>query len=187
MRFINQFIADFVDQPKHLFFRKYLLLPVIVFLGWATIATAYEQTYDAGDLDKVSGQVSSIDEVTTRVINKPAYKRKKKELRLYLKDFPEYFRLTDSFNYTPVIDKLKVGDEVQVYVRKPYLAFMGMGKRTDIYQLEYQGETLVHLSELKQKSTGGVVAIGTIGTIAFTAFYLHHRRKGRRKVAKVVT
>jgi hypothetical protein len=184
MGFIKQFITDFVHQPKHLFFRKYFLLPSILFLGWVTIANAFEQTYDTGDLDRISGQIASMEEVTTSVINKPAYKKKRKELRVYLKGVPEYFRLTDSFDYSPVTDKLKVGEKVHVYIRKPYLAALGMGKLIDIYQLEYQGETLVHLSDVKQEFPGSI-AIGAIGTILLSAFYLHQRRK--RKTVKVVS
>ncbi len=184
MRLIKLFITDFAHQPRHVFFRKYFLLPVTLFLGWVTIGTAYEQLYDLNDLDRITGRVALVEEVTTKVIDKPAYKKEEKELRLYLESHSVYFRLTDSFNYTPVIDRLKDGEVVQIYVRKPYLAYLGMGKRSDIYQLEYQGETLLHLSDKKQNVTGAIV-IGAIFTIAFSAFYLYHRRKEKRNMPKV--
>lgn len=183
MTYLKQFFNDFLNQPKHLFFRKYFLLPVIVFLGWITLGSVFERSYETKDLIRISGRVISIQEVTTKVIDKPAYKGKEQELRIYLSNSTEYFRLTDSYNYQHILNLLNNGDTVQIYIRKSHLVPLGMGKQTDIYQLEQQGKVLFDLRERKQSSKG-ITIIGAISTLGFLTFYLYHKRKVKQSLTK---
>ncbi|GAA4433787.1 hypothetical protein GCM10023188_23810 [Pontibacter saemangeumensis] len=175
MKYIKQFFRDFIALPKHLFFRKYFLLPVNVLFVWITIGNILEMNYGVDDLKKITGKVEYNEVVTTRIINKPLYKGREQELRLKLHNYPEYYRLTDNFFIGEVAGKLMIGDSVTVYYRSWFQTLLGFGRQTDIYQVEYHEKTLFELSD-RQRNAKGLALIGAMATLLFFPIYLHYKR-----------
>jgi hypothetical protein len=151
---MRQIVKDFYDLPKHTFVLKYTLPFIIILFIWFAIGNSVELIYKKNNLKFVKGSIISIDNVIIKVINKPLYKGKKYELRLRLNNYPDYFRLSDEFNYDNIIKSLRIGDTVTIYYRNKYLVPLTSGIQTDIYQLEFRNKILFDLIQRKQNSKG---------------------------------
>ena len=159
------------------FFVKYLLPFVLVFFAWALIGNLIEITYSKENLVRVTDKILSVNNVITKVVNKPLYKAKKHELRLYLENQDDYFRLNEKYKYENFIDKLKKGDSVTVFFRPKYLVPIGMGRQKDIYQLESGNKVLFDISARK-KNSKGIVLVSSIALLIFgTLRYVAKKQK----------
>jgi hypothetical protein len=154
------------------YYIKYFLPVFLIFFTWVVIGNLIELNYKKDNLIKITGRIININEaVSTKRKNSQDY-----ELRLYLNNYPEYFRILDNFKYDKIQKKVKLGDEVQIYFRPKYLVPLGMGRQTDIYQLERKNEILLDLSERKRKSKGFIV-ISLIFLLIFGALHYFAKRK----------
>jgi hypothetical protein len=97
-----------------------------LFLGisWGFI----ESNYKKDNLCRINGIVIKINEVQARNTKKT----QDYELRLYINNYPKYFRITDSFKYESILKKVTIGDKISIYYRPKYLVLLGMGRQTDI-------------------------------------------------------
>ena len=178
MKYIKQFFSDFGNLSKREFSTKYLLPPVTILFIWVTLGNIFELTYSKHDLEFKKGAIIDFGQIVTKVIDKPLYKGKEQEFRILIENYPAYFRLTDNFDYTPLLDNLKVGDTVTIYYRKKYLVPLGFGRQTDIYQLEYKNQIIFDLTERKNNSIG-LVLMGAIASIIFGGLYVYRRKKSQ--------
>ncbi len=159
-------------EDRWRFYVKYFLPIFLIFFFWVLIGNLIEQNYKKDNLTKITGRVVNVNEaITTKRKNSNDY-----ELRIYLNNYPQYFRILDNFKYENIQKKIKIGDEVQIYFRPKYLVPLGMGRQTDIYQLENKNEILLDISERKRKSKGSIV-ISLISIIVFGALYYFGKRK----------
>ena len=163
-------------EARWIFYVKYFLPVFLIFFSWVVIGNLIELNYKKDNLIKISGEIININEVVS-------IKRKNSqdyELRLYLNNYQKYFRILDNFKYDNIQKKIKIGDEVQIYFRPKYLVPLGMGRQTDIYQLESKNEILLDLSERKRKSKG-LIVISLIALTIFGAAYYFAKRKINKK------
>jgi hypothetical protein len=159
-------------EDRWKYYVKYFLPVFLIFFFWVLVGNLIELNYKKENLTKITGRIISINEaVSTKRKNSQDY-----ELRLYLNNYPKYFRILDNFKYDKIQKKVKRGDEVQIYFRPKYLVPLGMGRQTDIYQLESKNVILLDLSERKRKSKGFIV-ISLIFLIIFGALYYFAKRK----------
>ncbi len=161
--------------------RKYLLLPIILFFVWIVIGNFYELNCTKNDLKAIKGTIIDSKEVAVSVARKRINNGKRKELRLVLNNYPNYFRLTDSFQYLDIINSLKIGDTVTIYYRKKYLVPLGFGHETDIYQLEHNNKVLFDISKRKQNSKG-IIFVAGLAVVLFSGMFLYYN--WRRKIVK---
>ena len=152
MKFLDfsTYETRWIYESRWNFYVKYILPVVIIFFSWSVVGSLIELNYKKDYLTKISGRVIKVNEaITTKRKNLKDY-----ELRIYLNNYPKYFRITGNFKYNNFQKKIKIGDEVQIYFRPMYLVLLGMGTQRDIYQLENKHEILLDLSERKRKSKG---------------------------------
>ena len=169
---MKQLFTDSKKLTSQQFAIKYLLFPIILFFSWVTVGNIIEQNYAKADLNRITGQVDSL-------IIAPIYfdkNGKGKELRIFIKSSPEYFRLTNNFNYQKIIDQISKEDAITIFYRQENQLKWGFGKQADIYQLEYNGSVLYDLSKRHENSFKITLATG-IGTLVFLGLYAFYRFK----------
>lgn len=150
----------------------YFLPIVIVFFTWVIVGNIIELNYRKENLNNITGQIINIKEIQTR----NSRKNQDFELRLYLDNYKKYFRITDNFKYQKIEKKLKIGDEIKIYFRPKYYVLFGLGKQTDVYELQHKNETLFNISERKRNSKGSI-KISLIVVLIFGSVYYFARRK----------
>ena len=167
-----KFFKDFWSLSRWEFYVKYFLLFILIVFSWMLIGNLIEVNYRKDYLNKVKGRIMIIGENLTR-----DYKKNQEyELVIYLDNYPKYFRITDNYKYQNIKKKLKFGDEVEIYFRPKYLVAFGLGKQTDVYQLEYKKEILFDLSKRKRNSKG-LIIISLIFLLIFGSVYYFANRK----------
>jgi hypothetical protein len=165
MNKIRTFFSDIGTLSRWDFYVKYFLPVLIIAFSWILIGDLIELNYSKNNLNKITGTIENIEEVLIQG------KREYNELRISLNNYPKYFRITDNFKYQNIQEKLKIGDEIQIYFRPKYLVPFGLGKETDIYQLEYKKEILYDIAKRKKNSKGLIVFSLIALTIFGTAYY----------------
>jgi len=106
-----------------------------VFFTWVLIGQIIQSRLTARDLIKVTGIIDDTREVATHVRKKLFYTSKDIELRIYLKDTPEYFRIMDVYKYQQFRRQIKSGDTAEIYIRPKWLVPLGLGYRNDVFQM----------------------------------------------------
>ena len=171
-----KFFKDIWSLSRWEFYVKYFLPFFLIFFSWVLIGNLIEINYTKDYLKKVKGRIVIINENLTQ----DSKKKQNFELIIYLDNYPKYFRITDNFEYKNIEKKLKLGDEVEIYIRPKYFVAFGLGKQTDIYQLEYNKEILFDLSQRKRNSKG-LIIISLIFLLIFGSVYYFANKKLRFK------
>ncbi|MBL7733145.1 MAG: hypothetical protein JNM88_18380 [Chitinophagaceae bacterium] len=106
-------------------------------------------------LIKVEGIVD-----TTIEVKKKKYKSMKYdyELRIFLQDTNEYFRLTGNYNYPAFKDQVSGGDKATIWIRPKWLVPLGMGYRNDIFQMLVNDKIVFDISKRKRNSGKIIIA-----------------------------
>ncbi len=171
-----KFFKDFWSLSRWEFYVKYFLPFILIVFSWTLIGNLIEVNYRKDYLNKVKGRIVIINENLTKDYrNNQDY-----ELVIYLDNYSNYFRITDNYKYKNIQKKLKFGDEVEIYFRPKYLVAFGLGKQTDIYQLEYKKEILFDLSQRKRNSKG-LIILSLIFLLIFGSVYYFANKKLRSK------
>ena len=89
----------------------------------------------------ITGRISDREVVFVQG-TKPQYKHY--PMVINLDNFDQQFRLMDVYSTTfpDIENQVNIGDTVKIYYRTKLQAFIGFGKRFDIYQLEKNGEVI---------------------------------------------
>ena len=132
--------------------------------------------YSKESLNSVTGKVISIDNIVTKIINKPAYRRKKTELRIVLENHDGYFRLTDNYRYENILQVVKKGSNLTIYTRPKYLVPIGMGKQNDIYQMELNDSVLFSIKH-RNRNSKKLIWTSSIFLGIFGSAYFFSKRK----------
>lgn len=128
-------------------------------LIWVLIGKIVQSRMTIGDLVKVTGIVDSSKEITTRVRKRYLYTHKDMELRIYLKDTSEYFRIMDVYKYSQFRGQIKNGDTAEIYIRPNWLVPLGMGYRNDVFQLNINGQTIFDISQTRKNENGQIIVL----------------------------
>lgn len=159
--------AGFKKVKRNQFARKYFSIPVILFLGWITIGNIIEQNYGLADLNRITGPIDRLI-TTSKQFNKSG---KEKELRIFLKNSPGYFRLTNNFDYQKIPYQISRGDAITIFYRKKNQLKWGFGRQADIYHLQHNGHVLFDLRKRQESSFKITIATGTLILIGLFIFY----------------
>ncbi len=98
---------------------------------------------------------------------KPQYKHYPMVIRL--DNFDQEFRLMDVYNknFADIENEINIGDTVKIYYRTQMQAFIGFGKRFDIYQLEKNRQVIFPFEVTKRQN------IFTFKSMLFLAVFFY--------------
>ena len=171
MNKVKRFFFDFWNLPRRDFYVKYFLPFILIIFSWFLIGGLVEMNYEKANLNQISGYIIGINETLVS-----DYKSQHSELRIYLNNYPKYFRITDNYKYQNFIENLRLGDKILIYYRPIYLVPIGAGRQTDIYQLECKNKILFDLKNRKRNSKG-LIIISSISLLFFGIFYYFARKR----------
>jgi hypothetical protein len=142
---------------------------------WVLIGQLIQTNLTIDKLVKVSGTIDQAIEVSK-------YRRKSYskdyELRIFLKDTTEYFRLMDIYKYDHFRELINNGDTAEVYIRPKWLVPLGLGYRNDIFQMTLNGQTIFEISQTKRNGNGIIiVSLIAIPIFLFLPRYLKRKRR----------
>ena len=175
MKFFNFFSTiktEWIYEKQWIFYVKYFLPFILIIFSWGLVGNLIESNYKKENLIKITGKIKNIKEV----LNLKRKNSEDLELRIYLENYPEYFRILDNFKYNNIQKKVKLRDGVQLYFRPKYLVPIGMGKQSDIYQLEHKNKILLNLKDRK-KNSKSLININLIFLLVFGILYYFAKRK----------
>lgn len=172
---MKKFFSDFLDLPKHEFFRKYFLLPVTVFMLCVSIWLGAIIFTPLERLRRTEGTVSGIDSVVTKVKNKPLFKEVTQELRISLSRQPNYFTISSTSGFSDITSTIKQGDHVVIYSNVPFHKWF-FGESPRIYQLEKNAQVIIDFDTYQKTLTLPLVLL-IIFTFGFGVYYFYWRSK----------
>lgn len=150
---------------------------VTLALTWALIGQIIQSQMTVDKLIKVKGIVESTQEVATHVQKKIFSTHKDLELRIYLRDTSEYFRIMNVYKYSRFLGQIHQGDTAEIYIRPKWLVPLGLGYRNDVFQLNINRKTIFDISETHSNEYGIIIVL-IIGIPSFILL-------GRRLIRKV--
>lgn len=160
------------SKNRHQYVKWYLLFPFMLFFSWITVGNIIEQNYALADLNKITGEVKNLI-ITRKQFDKNG---KGKELRIFLKNSPGYFRLTDHFNFQKIVDQVSKRKVLTIFYRKTDQLKWGFGRQTDIYHVQYKGSVLFDLRKRHENSFKITMVTG-IGTFVLLLLLIFNRPK----------
>jgi hypothetical protein len=142
---------------------------------WVLVGQIIQVNLTVDKLVRVNGIIDKTVEVAKkrRKSNRYYY-----ELRIFLKDTPEYFRFMDIYRYDVFREKIQSGDSTQIFIRPKWLVPLGLGYRNDIFQMTLNGETLFDVSQTKKNNTR-IIIVTIIAIPSFLLLGRYIRKKGR--------
>jgi hypothetical protein len=156
----------------------FFIMPLL--FAWVLVGQIIQSGLTVDKLIKVTGIVENTKEVTSHVKKGLLYTHKDVELRIYLKDTTEYFRIMDVYRYQRFRGQLLNGDTAEIYIRPKWLVAYGLGYRNDIFHLTINGKTIFDISET-HKNENGIVIVSIIAIPLFILLGLWTKRKARDK------
>lgn len=153
---------------------------------WVLVGQILQSRLTLDKLIKVAGIVEGTKEVTTHVRKRLFYTHKDVELRIYLKDTSEYFRIMDVYKYQRFGRQIVYGDTAEIYIRPKWLVPLGLGYRNDVFQLNINGQTVFGISET-HKNENGIIIVSIIAIPLFILLGQWTKRKAQQKEKQQVT
>jgi hypothetical protein len=147
----------------------------LVFFFISLWLTAFVLT-PISSLTKVSGTIARIDSVITRVKNKPFYKQVDKDLRLFLNNQSNFYKVSTSSDFGYITSKIKVGEQITLYTNPAPIDYMSFRMNNRIYHLEYKGETIIDFESHKRSLRLPLIMLYS-AAIGFGGYYIYRRRK----------
>ncbi|NCT93131.1 MAG: hypothetical protein GXC72_01800 [Chitinophagaceae bacterium] len=158
---------------------KYLSYLAVLFFSWVLIGQLIQANLVVDNLNKISGTIDTTMEIT---LFKSRSKEKYHELRIFINEKGDYFRLMDTYDYPRFLPNIKRGDSAEIYIRPKWLTVLGMGYGNDIFQMAINGKVVFEISETRKTAKGiAVIAAVAIPVFAFLAALINRAlRKHRR-------
>jgi len=141
---------------------------------WVLIGQTIQYTMTTNMLTKVEGIIDTTTEVKKK---KRKSRRFDYELRIFLQDTSEYFRLMDIYKYRSFRDQISNGDKTEIYIRPKWLVLLGMGHRNDIFHMTINSNVIFDISKTR-KNSGAIIILAII---AIPLFIFLGRYEGRKK------
>jgi hypothetical protein len=123
------------------------LMPVV--LIWILVGQILQSQLTIDKLVKVTGIIDAASEVTTYQHSKTG-SGKTVELRIFLKDTSEYFRIMSIYKYDRFQNQIQSGDTAEIYIRPKWMIPFGMGYRNDVFQMSINGQIIFPISDTKK-------------------------------------
>ena len=154
--------------------------------AWVLVGQIVQSRLSVDKLIKVTGIITGTKEVATNVRKKLFYTHKDLELRIYLKDTSEYFRIMDVYKYPRFRGQIKNGDTAEIYIRPKWLVPLGLGYRNDVFQLNVNGQTIFDISGT-HRNENAIIIVSIIAIASFIFLGQWTRRKAQRKEKQQAT
>ncbi len=153
---------------------KYFCYLFALAMCWVLVGQTIQYSMTTNILTKVEGSIDT-------TIEKKKKRRKSRqfdyELRIFLKDTSEYFRLMDIYKYRSFREQISKGDKAEIYIRPKWLVPLGIGYRNDIFHMTINGNIIFDISKTR-KNSGGIiiVAILAIPLFIFLGKYVSRKK-----------
>ena len=116
------------------------------------------------NLELVTGIVHKT-EVVTIVVPSRGH-NVQSELRLFLKDSSEYFRISDVYKFERFRDRIQEGDSAEIFIRPKLLQRFFLGQRNDIMHLNINGQIIVDVVQTRKIANAAII-VGIAAIIVF--------------------
>ncbi|GAB5418411.1 MAG: hypothetical protein Crog4KO_14850 [Crocinitomicaceae bacterium] len=154
------------------FFFKWVLPIAVLVLGFISIGSFVDSTFDKIELTKVNGRIQKIEyyESSSRGGSNT-------NMRLHLTN-GDTFNITNEWEdkFDEVEDEFQKSDEIQLLHRNTNQTWWRLGSANSIYHLEIGGEVIIDHEERKSKSKMLGIFTGTMAFISLTLFIAHKNR-----------
>ena len=154
--------------------------------AWVLVGQILQSRLSVDKLIKVTGIIKDTKEVATHVRKRLFYTHKDIELRIYLKDTSEYFRLMDVYKYQRFRGQIANGDTAEIYIRPKWLVPLGLGYRNDVFQMDINGQTIFDVSQTN-RNENGIIIVSIIAIPLFIFLGQWTKRKARQKEKQQAT
>lgn len=148
--------------------------------AWVLVGQIIQSRLTVDDLIKVKGIIEGTKEVATHIKKKLFYTSKDLELRIYLKDTFEYFRIMNVYKYQRFRGQIGTGDTAEIYIRPKWLIPLGLGYRNDVFHLNINRQTLFDISET-HRNENGIIIISTVAIPLFIFLGQWTKSSARKK------
>ena len=148
--------------------------------AWILVGQILQSRLTVEQLIKVTGIIENSREVTTHIKKGIFYTHKDLELRIFLKDKAEYFRIIDVYRYQRFRTKIINGDTAEIFIRPKWLLPLGLGLATDVYQMNINGQTIFGISET-HRNENGIIIVSLIAIPLFIFMGTMARKKALQK------
>jgi hypothetical protein len=133
---------------------KFGIIVLRVFaVSFVYMAFCYLYLYNLtiNDLLSITGSITNREIVFVQG-TKPQYKHY--PMVISLKNYDQQFRIMDVYSrtFSDIENQINIGDTVKIYYRTKLQAFIGFGKRFDIYQLEKNGQVIFPFEATKRQN-----------------------------------
>ena len=161
------------------------IAPIICFImpfffSWVLVGQVIQSQLTVDNLVRVTGLIDSTKEVATHVRKRLFSTHKDLELRIYLKDTSEYFRIMDVYKYPRFRGQIVNGDTAEIYIRPKWLVPLGLGYRNDVFQMAINRQTIFEVSQT-QRNEKGIIIVSLIAIPLFIFLGGWTRRKVRQQ------
>lgn len=153
---------------------QYFFYLAALLFSWVLVGQIIQVNLTVDKLVRVSGTIHKTVEIAKKRRQGYSYDY---ELRIFLKDTTEYFRLMDIYRYDLFKEKINSGDSSDIFIRPKWLVALGLGYRNDIFQMAVNGETLFDVSQTKRNNTG-ILIVSAIA-VPFFLFLGQYIKKKR--------
>lgn len=141
---------------------------------WVLVGQTIQYTMTTNILTKVEGTIDTTIEVKKE---KRKSSRFDYELRIFLQDTSEYFRIMDIYKYRSFREQISTGDKTEIYVRPKWLVPLGMGYRNDVFHMTINGNIIFDISKTRNNSGGIIIlSILTIPFFIFLGRYIERKK-----------
>lgn len=153
--------------------REYGCYITALFFLYVLVGQIIQSRLELNEFVKVEGVVENTKVVRT------GSRGNSRELRIYLQNSSEYFRIMDVYNYQKFQERIQPDVNVVIYVRPPWVVPLGMGYKNDVFHLVVNGKVLFDISKKKWHDKGIAIAALIVTPVMIFVGQLI-RRKGKR-------
>ena len=173
------------SQALRLIFHK----ETIIFIAslvclWFAIGLMVDSNYSLPELTKHSGQLVKMDSVVTSVKDKPLFKEVTRELRLTVDTEDDYFTTVTTKDFGGIVNKLAVGDSVEIFTKKKRWGIFGMKKENDISHLVKGDVVLIDFDAYRQSIEGLFILPLLLAIVTLCYYYVLTRRRYMRDIKR---
>ncbi|MEQ8548028.1 MAG: hypothetical protein RIC03_08970 [Cyclobacteriaceae bacterium] len=157
-------------------FDRFILPGFIVLLTFFALTSFYNLTLQLDDLIKIEGEVYDI-----RIVKERTVKGRIRDNFYVFLNTGERFKIMDDGLFERyrqnIMNQVNRGNRVTIYKRTDIQTAFGLGTSNLIYQLDYNGETLMPLSVMKTNFRTLCIVFTAILAILITGQVIKSRKK----------
>jgi len=151
MIWIKQFNEDSGKLTKKEFALKYILPLSIIVISWFSLYNFINLVSTDNNLTHIKGTFKKFN-IRTKNHSSKSGNYITKDLLIYINEDSEYYDIQSRYNYTNVLESLKVGDKIDIYTENSLCFYLWPIHFKEIYKLDSNGHTLFEYKQVKDFS-----------------------------------